>query len=406
MLMMELINVLAAAAVTPSKTNYSQVAGVIQGGALAFGTDSGVANAYIVTMRQPTPALIDGQLVTFRAVNANTGATTMEVYGLTPQPVIGLSDLPLQGGEIITSGMVSMRWSASQTSWILVATAGGSLAIPGGTQTNHAVTVAQLNALSAAITAAYIAADMVVAANAASALSAADTALTAAYVAADVVVAGNAATALAAETASRVLECAQLGWYGQEQALTGAGNFTVPAGVYKIRHRTRGAGGTGGGSSAGNGGGSGGGGDYEEGVIATTPGTVIAYSVGVGVAGTTGNGSPGGNTTFGSITAGGGLGGTAGSGVTSGSAGAGGTGTGGTVSLPGGSGGVTTQTATGSGTYLQACGGISFGGASFIQLNGISSAGSNGQMPGCGGNGGVLGGVGGQGGNGSLIVEW
>src|ERR1700739_811397 len=46
----------------------------------AFGTDSGAANAYVVTTVAPlAPSLRTGSQIMFKAVNGNTGASTLAV---------------------------------------------------------------------------------------------------------------------------------------------------------------------------------------------------------------------------------------------------------------------------------------------------------------------------------------
>lgn len=80
---------------------------------------------------------------------------------------------------------------------------------------------------------------------------------------------------------------------------TGTGTFTVPAGVKTITVEVWGGGGKGGGVSSGGDrhAGGGGGGAYSRSVINVTNGQQFSYSVG---AGSTTNGSPGGDSWFGS----------------------------------------------------------------------------------------------------------
>ncbi len=115
--------------------------------------------------------------------------------------------------------------------------------------------------------------------------------------------------------------------HGQTIIGAGAGNFTVPVGVYVLEVECVGAGGGGGGTDPDCNGGGGGGYVYKR--MAVTPGDIIAYSVGAaGTASTGGNAGDGGDTTFGTLTAGGGKGGDA-------NKGAGGTAAGGDLNIPG-----------------------------------------------------------------------
>ncbi|MFC3638237.1 hypothetical protein ACFONL_12785 [Camelimonas fluminis] len=107
----------------------------------------------------------------------------------------------------------------------------------------------------------------------------------------------------------------------------GTVNWTVPAGVTRIKVRIWAAGGGGGGSTSTTSGGAGGnGGGYREATINVTPGQVIPITVGAGGIGGTGTGSPlngaaGGSSSVGALaTATGGGGGNGGSGTTYGTA--------------------------------------------------------------------------------------
>ena len=128
---------------------------------------------------------------------------------------------------------------------------------------------------------------------------------------------------------------------------TGSGSFTVPTGVTSIEALIVAGGGGGGGvdSASETSSGAGGGGVVHHATLASTPAGTIAYSVGGG--GTPGDssssreGTNGGNSTFGSITALGGGGGGSGVGSNGGSGGGGGRGN---------AGGDATQTDSGGGT--------------------------------------------------------
>jgi hypothetical protein len=161
----------------------------------------------------------------------------------------------------------------------------------------------------------------------------------------------------------------------------GSGNFTVPAGVYRIFVECWGAGG---GAPAG--GGAGGGGGYSAGWLNVTPGQTISYAVGAGS-----SGAAGGNTTFGVLTANGGSLGSSGNQV------AGGTASGGDINIAGGLGNCPTGSG-GAATY-QFIGGGSPNGA----MPGSSVIGAVGATPGGGGhqNGGVA-----TGGNGQINIRW
>ena len=116
--------------------------------------------------------------------------------------------------------------------------------------------------------------------------------------------------------------------------LTGSGTYTVPADVTRIVVTMIGGGGSAGGANNGSGGGGGGGGCVKV-SIDVNPEENYAYEIGAGGAASSGNGNAGGDTTFGTYSAGGGAGGTQGS---DGPGGAGGTASGGDTNQAGGDG--------------------------------------------------------------------
>src|SRR5271167_5011136 len=66
------------------------------------GVDTGTANAYFVTTGgAPTGAYTDGQAVTFRAINANTGPSTINVNSVGVVALDRATGASLQAGDII-----------------------------------------------------------------------------------------------------------------------------------------------------------------------------------------------------------------------------------------------------------------------------------------------------------------
>lgn len=188
------------------------------------------------------------------------------------------------------------------------------------------------------------------------------------------------------------------------EVFTASGNFTVPAGVSRVRIRAWGAGG-GGGGITGNAAGGGGGGEYREGWFNVVPGAVHAVTIGAGGAGGTSAptaGTAGGSTSVGSlITA---VGGSPGQVVSTG--GLGGTGgSGGSFNQNGGNGsnggvlGANVSSGIGGGSWMVT--------NHYIQFN--AGAGGVGLFYGQGGNGATGGtgaAAGGAGKSGLVIVEW
>lgn len=78
--------------------------------------DSGAANAYVLARVGSLKALtsyIDGVTVLFKAGNANTGASTINVSSLGAKALRDNTDAALVGGEIIANGYVIARYNAS-----------------------------------------------------------------------------------------------------------------------------------------------------------------------------------------------------------------------------------------------------------------------------------------------------
>lgn len=210
---------------------------------------------------------------------------------------------------------------------------------------------------------------------------------------------GAAVQVGAASQSSHAATFGQLGLRGAVSlANLGAGNWTVPAGVFSILVKIWGGGGGGGGAGSGGGtagGGGGAGSAWKR--LAVTPGQVLPYFVGSGGpgGGAGGGGTPGTATTFnGTMTANPGLGGSV---NPSGNGGSGGTATGGDVNMAGAPGG------TGSASNVQggSGGGSPGGGGGGGGAQGVAGGGG---YPGGGGGGGGSGATGGAGAAGLIVV--
>lgn len=128
-LMLEMLNVVKAAGITPSKTAFNQLANAIKGlsqqGGAVYGADTGTANTYAVAYDPAVAALTDGMVVRFAAKTANTGASTFSPNGLAAKPVLTTALQTLIGGEIVAAGICTVMYSATQASWILMGCTGG-----------------------------------------------------------------------------------------------------------------------------------------------------------------------------------------------------------------------------------------------------------------------------------------
>lgn len=120
----------------------------IQGGNTTYALDTGVANAYAATFFPAITTLVDGLTLRFKAVNANTGASTFSPNGIAAAPVVGGAHAALQGGEISPTGDVWIQWNSSigSGSWVLVESSGGGLQVASPTKALHAVGAGRIQA--------------------------------------------------------------------------------------------------------------------------------------------------------------------------------------------------------------------------------------------------------------------
>jgi hypothetical protein len=155
MLMMEVMNVLVAAGVTPSKTNFTQLLASIravnrQGVILA---DTGSAGTYTAAN---TPALTalpgTGYMQRVSIANLNPGASTYSPDGLTPKPIYGLGLQPLQGGELpvgiaVLMYLVQAGVNGGNGAWIVIESLGGAAQVAPASKSQHAVQLGQVAAV-------------------------------------------------------------------------------------------------------------------------------------------------------------------------------------------------------------------------------------------------------------------
>ncbi len=118
-----------------------------QGG--VFGTDSGVADAYVFTQVSPFKApfvLKNGMTIRFRAGNANTGACTVNAFGS------GVKSIKKEdgttnpsAGNISISQDTTIRYNLATDVWIIDRTPATQTEVNTGTNTQNPVTSATLN---------------------------------------------------------------------------------------------------------------------------------------------------------------------------------------------------------------------------------------------------------------------
>ena len=105
MVMLELLNVVKAGGISPSKTTYDQVLSALKriGQNTIVLADTGIANAYSAANPSPlvTSTWGDGVVQAVKIAHTNTGASTYSPDGLAAIPIYGLGLQPLQGGELV-----------------------------------------------------------------------------------------------------------------------------------------------------------------------------------------------------------------------------------------------------------------------------------------------------------------
>ncbi|RKP50504.1 gp53-like domain-containing protein [Trinickia fusca] len=131
--MLELINVVKAAGLSPSKTAYNQVVTAVkaltQQGVANVGIDTGMANACVVAFSPALAAPIPWAPFWFEVANTNTGASTLNTTG-TAYPLVGAAHAPLQGGELVAKGNALVYWNPTLSSgagaYVLIECSGGA----------------------------------------------------------------------------------------------------------------------------------------------------------------------------------------------------------------------------------------------------------------------------------------
>lgn len=105
--------------VTPSLNPAAITA--IQQESYVYAADTGVANAYVVSLN-PAPTIVAGSLLVMKAAHANTGASTIAVNGAAAVAITKNGASALVGGEIGAGQIVYLIYDG--TEWQLLASGG------------------------------------------------------------------------------------------------------------------------------------------------------------------------------------------------------------------------------------------------------------------------------------------
>ena len=90
---------------------------ISQTGAETYAVDSGSANAYAANFTPAFTALVDGMEVSFRASNANTTASTLNVNSLGVLNIYKNKNLPLASGDILQNQTVTVVYDSVDNCW-------------------------------------------------------------------------------------------------------------------------------------------------------------------------------------------------------------------------------------------------------------------------------------------------
>ena len=126
----ELLGVIKGAGLTPDEVELGQlflaVRKISQTGLVDYAIDTGTANNYRATYAPAVPNLVDGLVLRFKALNANTGASTFSANGLAAKPIVGVDHNAVQEGEITAAGDVWVQWNSSIAGgvWVMIASTG------------------------------------------------------------------------------------------------------------------------------------------------------------------------------------------------------------------------------------------------------------------------------------------
>lgn len=152
----EIMSLLAAAGITPDKTNFTQVLAsireLIQLETGNYAVDTGTANNYTIAPNPVIETLTDGLALRMKVANANTGASTVDVNSNADVPIVRQDGTALKKDDILASSIVTLIYSDALSKFILsqvspasvaidIQAQTGNYAVGGGTANAHTVTL-------------------------------------------------------------------------------------------------------------------------------------------------------------------------------------------------------------------------------------------------------------------------
>lgn len=98
---------------TAAYLNSMASASAIQDNTHVYAADVGAADAYAITLSTAPTAYTEGQEFTFKATNANTGASTINVNGLGVKTIKKYNDIDLNAGDIEAMGIYKVVYDGT-----------------------------------------------------------------------------------------------------------------------------------------------------------------------------------------------------------------------------------------------------------------------------------------------------
>ena len=105
----------------------SAVVSSVQQAGYTYAADTGTANAYAVAL-SPAPTIVAGSIVRFKALNANTGASTLTVNGATAVALDTQAVAALPSGAILAGGLYEAQYDGTEYQLLTSSANGGSTA--------------------------------------------------------------------------------------------------------------------------------------------------------------------------------------------------------------------------------------------------------------------------------------
>lgn len=102
--------------------NLLPIPSAIVGGYANYGVDSGIANAYAVAVGPAITSYVDGLTVRFKATNANTGASTINVNGLGIRSIVRPDGTSLAADDIYAGQISQLSYNATTSQFQLALT--------------------------------------------------------------------------------------------------------------------------------------------------------------------------------------------------------------------------------------------------------------------------------------------